>query len=507
MTSLAYLEDLYAASRAIAREPGAVELVAVADPNGAFLDRTVRELLREVQESDIEQLRELLAVARRLRWRVSVEPFPPRFAADRADLVEELVQRADRCKPLVGGETRWVLDDLIRSTNEVHSDATRPVGEFLIQSLRESDGTHIVVASGPRAAAGIQSWLSELRVEVPVVSDRGRTLLQVCGAAFLIGAPSLFGPSAFGAPRGRRLAYIVPSWIQDRNLPYSEISAYAEGGIRPGMRLRRIGQEAFVPERLRRVEDQLMPDPVWSATKPRLPTAEDEVHARRILLCGGLSIMLDLEGDQIRTLDPGRPAGERIGMQEVSTVGPGTCLVLREGQTESGALYALSLAQLAERAEIVEGTQAKWKGALRQRLQTLGPAEVMRRLRDQGVKAAAQAPAWTADTLARPRRDEDFAVLLRWLGLPREPYMKHANGLRVARAQAVNEIREALEAALGRAELDKFERTGILRIDLDVEGFASIVATRVLAISPYLDVVARAELRIPKEDASAPWLE
>lgn len=507
MTKLAYIEDRYAAARTIVERSDAIEVFAVADPNGALLDRTVRELGREVRDGDVAQLVELLAVARRLRWRISVEPFPPRFAADRTELVEALVRRADRCKPLVGGETRWILDDLIRSANEMRSNATPPQGEFLVQSLADTAGTRIIIASGQRATAGFRSWMADLGVAVPVASDRERALLEVFDRAFLIGAPALFGPPAFAAPQARRLAYVVPSWVQDRSLPFSAISAHAEGGIRPRVRLRRVGQEAFIPERLREVENQLIPEVVWRAAKPQMPAGEDEVHARRILLCGGLSIMLDLEGEQIRVLDPERPAGDRITMEEVSTVGPGTYLVLREGQTESGALYALTLARLGNGAEPVEKAQAKWKHALRQRLQEQGPAEVMRRLRDQGVRAASQAPAWTADTLARPRRDEDFAILLRWLGLPYEPHLHHANALRLARAQATNEVREALEASLGRADLDELKRAGVLRMDLAIEGFASIIATRILAISPYLDVVTRALLRIPKEDASARWLE
>src|SRR5205814_7139352 len=112
---------------------------------------------------------------------------------------------------------------------------------------------------------------------------------------------------------------------------------------------------------------------VWRRTKPRLPTSEDEVNARQVLLCGGLSIMLDLEGDSIRTLDPNRPAGHRVEMRDVATVGPGTYLVLREGQTESGPLYTRALARLATQAESVEKSQSGWKAALRQQLQVLGP--------------------------------------------------------------------------------------------------------------------------------------
>jgi hypothetical protein len=217
--------------------------------------------------------------------------------------------------------------------------------------------------------------------------------------------------------------------------------------------------------------------------------------------------MLDLEGESIRTLDPTRPAGARVEMSDVASVAPGTYLVLREGQTESAPLYARALTRLGAQAETVERSQSGWKTALRQQLATRGPSEVVRSLRALGVEAAAQAPVWTAQTLARPRSEVDFGILLRWLGLPREPYSQHADLVRKARYQALVDVREALEVALGRADLHDLEQAGFLRLDLDLEGFAGIVATRVLAISPHLDVVARSELRIPKGDASARWLE
>ncbi len=479
MSRLAYVGDLYAVSGAIGGATSVVDLFAIADPAGASLDRAVRELSRDVQEGTIELLGELLTVARRLRWRISVEPFPSAHGLGRAELLADLKNVASQCRVMVGSDTRWILDELVRSADAVNSQAIRPLGEFLLQSLREAGGAGcVLVLSGSRAAAGARSWLSELEVAVPVVSDRERAGLEIHDKAYLVGAPPLFGPAVFGAPRAQGLAYLFPSWIQDRALPTADFSTYAEGSIKPRTCLHRIGQEAFIPERL-----------------------------RNVLLSGGLSIMLDLEGDWIRTLDPDQPAGQRVRMRDVATVDPGTFLVLREGQSESAPLYLRALTRLAAQAESVQKSQSRWKEALRQQLQSRGAVAVVQQLRGLGVKAAAQASAWTAETLARPQSDADFAILLRWLGLPAEPYGQNASLLRRARSQAMADVREALEEALGDADMPGLERVGFLRLDLELEGFAGIIASRVLAISPYLDVVPRSELRIPKEDASARWLE
>lgn len=509
MTRLGYIEDVYAASGSMVHEEGAVELVSVADERGAALDRATRELSIEVESGEFEELRDLLASARRLRWHLSASPFPALYEPRRADLVAVLLQLAERCKLMVGSETRRVLDDLALAAGAAHAGETPPLGEFLLQSLHQVviDTRCVVVVSGTRAAAATRSWFNALSIAAPVVSDRDKARQEVFQIAYLVGSPPLFGPAAVGAPRARQLVYMFPSWIIDRKLPVTAFSEHAEGGIRPRPRLRRIGPEPHIPQRLRDTEGQLAPEPIWKQARPRLPRGTDEVHARQVLLCGGLSMMLDLEGESIRTLDPGQPAGSRVQMRPVEAVEPGSYLVLREGQTESRTLYERAYTLLGERAPRVEESQAAWKQALRRRLQEAGAAGVVRQLRTQGVRAAAQAPTWTAQTLARPQDSADFTILLRWLGLPAEPYCRHADMLRRARSQAITDIREALEAALGDADMNELRQTGILRLDLDIEGFAGIVATRVLALSPYLDVAPRSELRIPKGDESARWLE
>jgi len=54
--------------------------------------------------------------------------------------------------------------------------------------------------------------------------------------------------------------------------------------------------------------------------------------------------------------------------------------------------------------------------------------------------------------------------------------------------------------------LSSLERDGFLRLKLDIPGFRSIIATRVLAVSPHLEPVHRSEVRRPFKDRGAQWL-
>jgi hypothetical protein len=64
-----------------------------------------------------------------------------------------------------------------------------------------------------------------------------------------------------------------------------------------------------------------------------------------------------------------------------------------------------------------------------------------------------------------------------------------------------------LENALASADLAGLERDGFLRIELDDPGFRGMIATRVLATSPELEAVPRHEIRLPRKDWQARWLE
>src|SRR4029079_19591167 len=96
-------------------------------------------------------------------------------------------------------------------------------------------------------------------------------------------------------------------------------------------------------------EDELLPQPVWGErqSSEREPTF-DEVEARKVLLSGSLAVWLD-DGERIRTLDPAQPSGERVTYTPVSAVREGTFLLLRQGESERGALHQAALQLLGER--------------------------------------------------------------------------------------------------------------------------------------------------------------
>jgi hypothetical protein len=503
--SILRLNDLYgAAANVTGGRP--VELVAVADVGSARLAAAVRDLMQAVADDDPADWGDLLAMARQLRWRLATEPFPASYGGDRQDLVRGVQETARRRKLMSGPDTQHILEGL--ADYAADSGTIPPVGEALLRSLADGDADSdcAVIVVGARAADGTKRWFHEIGLSVPVATGRQAVTLDVREHAYFLGGPPLFGASAVTAARAWKLSYLFPSWIGDRTIPLTRFSDYAEGAIRVRKVERKVGPAMPAFPVKDEIDDPLIPQPVWIPPRAAQAPADDEVLARRVLLGGGLAIMLDRGGEHIRTLDPQQPAGERVELRDVSAVAPGTYLVLREGETESAALYARALSHLGGEAEAVKSSQNEWKSLLRSRLNARGRPAVVGELRRLGVRAAGQAPAWTRTTVARPQAGADFDLLLGWLGLRPEQYRDQANRLRRARAQAMADVRESLEDALSVADMDKLQRDGHLRLVLGIEGFAGIIAAQVLAVSPHEVPVPAHELRFPVQDRAARWL-
>jgi len=508
MIDLGNLNALYTAAASVARN-GVVELVSIDDPDGARFNACLQRLSIVVREGDPEHWNDLLMIARQLRWRRVTEPYPAQYNQGREQLVTELTTLAERRKFLAAEETRRILDELSDAAAVTGRTDGHPMGQLLLQSIEEVgclECAAILVSA--RAAEGARYWFHELGVNVAIADRHGLEGLTVRDQAYFIGTPRLFGCSALTAPRAYSLTYIFPSWVWDQDLPQSEFSQVASGGIRPRAKRYHVGARAPALRRCNPPEDQLVPGPLWARPSNACGSAgDDEVIARRVLLAGGRAMWLDQDGGWIRTLDPLQPVGERVHMHDEQAISPGMFLVLREGETESDVLYTRALDLLGSATDTVATSQGEWKDALRSRLRALGRRPVIQQLSKSGVHAARRAPFWTARTVVRPQSDADFVLLLEWLGLPPRSYVEHANRLRKARSQAAADVREALEAALDRAELGRLQREGHIRLQLTLDGFAAIIAARVLAVSPFEELVPRHTVRIPVQDRSARWLE
>lgn len=503
MNRIETLNRRYAASAALARN--GVEVVAVGDPAGAQLNVLARELLAACRDDGPGLWDDLVGAVKALRWRLATQPQPIDHNAALRDGAANVMHQVRRLHGAVANER--LLAELKEAAARVLS-SDPPLGAVLHSSILEVGDRHcVVVAANTMARQALLGWLGPLGVEVLTAGDLDRAEIYV-DQAYVVGPPRFFRPSLVTAPQTSSISFLVPAWFGDRSLPRSAIAAYADGAIRVETRVFTIGdvQEldaTIAPEQ----EEELLPGPVWGERQsPRREPTFDEVEARKVLLSGNLAVWLD-DGERIRTLDPAQPSGERVTYTPVSAVQQGTYLVLRQGESERGALHHAALKLLGAKGPEIEASQHAWKQHLSRRLLEQGYQAVTRELRSRGVKAADRGRAWTEPCLVRPNKDADFELLLQWLGIPIQPTFGRAKLLRTALYRASAEIREQLEAAISAQEMSVLEHDGHIRFDGQIEGFRGMIAARVLAIAPHKEIVARREARSLFTDRSGQWLE
>jgi hypothetical protein len=502
MSRVDALNQRYAASASLARE--GVEIVAIGDPAGARFNVAVRRLMGLAREQTGAYLEDLVGAAKALRWRQITQPQPAAFNPSRQHLATEVIKHARRLHGAIGDQS--LLDEVMASASAL-AEADPEVGSALLSSIDEVGADACVVVAASRAAAtGLEPWLRDHGVLVLTAGDLEREQPER-DQAYVVGPPRFFRSSLVTAPVTGAVSFLLPAWFGDRTIPLSAIASYAEGAIRIETRVFVEGDTSEpVVDLPGDDEDEYLPQPVWGRRRDddREPTSE-EVEARKLLLSGNLAMWLD-DGDRIRSLDPDQPCGERVIYTDVSAVQPGTYLLLRQGATERSALYQAAIAGLP-RGDAVDRSQAAWKQLLAERIHEAGYRRLVQQLRDAGVKTADRARAWTDPNLIRPVNDQDFETLLQWLGIPVQPAFGYATMLRRTLYQVSAEIGKQLEGAISAAELSELDVTGHLSLDIKTEGFRGILATRVLAVSPFSEVVSRHDARVPFEDRSGQWLE
>ncbi len=503
------LDQRYAASASLVRH--GVEIITVRDERGARFDSATRSLFRLIQRDGPGVWDHLAGAAKALRWHLITDPMPIERNAQLTAAAGEVGRQA---RQLIGAVDE---DALLREIADAAAAlCTRDplMGVVLRESLTEvGPESAVVVAASSRSREALGEWLGSFGTRVLTLGELERVDVSE-DIAYFVGPPRFFKSAAVTAPRTLEVTFILPAWFGDRTVPRSAIAQYAEGGIQVAARIVEAGDplpalpEPATSETEPIPEEDLLPQPVWGSrvSEDRAPNA-DEVEARKVLLSGNRAIWLDDDGERIRALDPTQPPGERVGYSDVSAVAPGTYLLLREGEAERESLHARAFGRIGPRASVIQESQASWKSALIERLRGRSARDSESALRALGVRAAGQVRAWTSPHVIRPQSDGDFERLLGWLGLPLQPHFGNASLLRHEVHRATRELRDRLEAAADVADLHELERVGHMTLDIVEPGFRGMFVTRVLAIAPFTELIARHDARVPFADEGAQWLE
>ena len=502
MNRIKALKARYSAVRYLVNN--GVEIVTVGDHAGARLNTVVRELLAVVHNDDPDIWNDLLGAVKALRWRRVTQPQPAQLNPATQDIARQVEQEVVLLREAVANTA--LLDEIRSAAAEV-AESDPPVGSVLLRSIEEvGAGTCAVVTANRPAQAAVEVWLADHGALV-VTPGQLELVPPHVDLAYAIGPPRFYNSAMVTAPVTDEINFLMPSWFADRSIPQSTIAPYAEHPIVVPARILTEGDVAEAGPGEAAIEDELLSQPAWGTRQSpdRNPTS-DEVEAHKVLLSGNHAIWLD-DGHRIRALDPSQPDGERVIYLQVDAVQPGSYLLLRHGETEHGALFQEALDLLGNHTGAIRGTQRAWKDRLSQRVSELGHKDVESQLKDEGVRTADRARTWIDPHLIRPNSDHDFSCLLRWLDIPLQPTFEHATRLRRSVYQASANVRDELETAISETDLTDLDHVGHLSLEVQTEGVRGILAARVLAISPFLEIVARKDTRMLFEDRGGRWLE
>lgn len=507
MRTLGEIQDIYAVTEQASSCP--VEIISVADSLGERLTFLVKEMRSEINDESISPWHESYDLISGIRWHWSLSPGSVHLNLRMREMLEGLQCELEVLQLRSANTQRFEethsISRLLQSSN------MSPMAEILQEYLLDGAGMDIGIVLPRNYLA--EQYREHMSSSFPGIRMMGRNDVKntaPCEQLIFLGSPQLFGNSAWQAPRAEEQVFITPSWIGKSSLPTSELQDEFMHPYRRLVRHKTAGN--FTPKI---VEDPrfmigLSADAVPGNTPTRedtVPLHVDEVWARQVTLASGHRTMLDIEGEQVRTIDPSAEPGQRVKLTDVEEVLAGSYLVLRIGVSESDVLRDLILANLGEDSASILDTHSLWKSKLSTQLGRHGERWVRRKLLQSGMRTMPRVEAWTLESTFGPRADDDFRLLMTWLDLEPRRFLEARGRLRSAQGKTTHAIRSGLEAKLSQGDMQTLSTRGALRIDAEIDGLAGMLASEVLAVSAGVKKIKKHESRVLKEERRFKWQE
>ena len=251
-------------------------------------------------------------------------------------------------------------------------------------------------------------------------------------------------------------------------------------------------------------EDHAMEFPIyWSRNSTSgVKTSEGQELCRQFALANGKQVFIQIDGGDLDFVNVvAIDSQNHLTQSEIAprSVGVGNFAVLREGQSDSEALFLQAALNLGTKYTEIQKNQTVWKSSLQIALDRMGLSKVSKDLVSLGLKSENRIRDWVNPNLRRPLRDEDFRILLQYLGLNVKIYYESATSLRRTILQTAVEFRHQLEKAINDIPVKHLIDEGTVVIKAPVSGIANLFVSRIIGVSPIDVYVDRQKIRVPFE--------
>ena len=444
-----------------------------------------------------------------------------------AGTIEVLEERLRQCHLLYPEHAQTAKDLLIRLSTLV-SEGLNPLFNELLQLGDKSERASVaLVVKEPHFIRDVESLLASEEVlrNVVVVGAQHLRENYCYDQLIILGAPRWYPEHVYTAPRGREIHVVCYDWVRDNWKPERAFIGSSSSSRSSIFSRGQLDKHALSsPSSDHLSAEELLPEIDLDQLHKRFSRHStgdlelEAVQARLLLLEGGSAVFIEASENSkvmVIDLDEDEEGGtERrtssLPRVTVSDIEPGMYVLLRTG---GGGDYLIPLADkfLGKNAQKLREGQEHWKGLLIEKARERGLLETSVALLDLGSMRAEENNLrnWMSSRNIRPHDKEDFAAIMKLIGLAEQTdeYWRNAGIIRSAHIRAGFRIRKLLLTQAANADFSELERTGRMDFELPGANAGSITAFRVIAVSQNLYTVPVSQVGDPFESDDALWRE
>jgi hypothetical protein len=477
----------------------------------ANVSRSLRSLVQSLgSEAEEEFWQQVLGPVRRLAFALCSTPLPFNIVDSAVcidwDKLHRDVRRCERLYP----DSHSTLVSLVHDLQSLCEETCSPISAWL-ESLHSACGGMSVILHNLRMNQPTAAYFAASAAlrNAKIVSARQLRDAHLCDVLVAIGPCGWFPEYVFSAPRAAQIHVVSYRWIRDQWKPgpvfLNGAGANADKsrkhyiGILPQLRDQNILPKQTLPD-LQPMK--LHPPPLPSFGKTGLhtpgwqPSPDDEtLPARLCHLSGGRAVFVSAEdGASSLVIDSTETGDSIVRRMPSNELEPELYLLLR---TSSGGDFIAQLADhiLGPRATERRSQQAEWKdhlvSAAQGRFGTLNrrdlAARVASTLRSKKLSEARAANVhyWMSSKCIHPRKEEDFAAILAFVGMAdkAQELWEAMEDIERAHQRAGHAIRKKLLQRITALSLEPLERDGEMTFDLGEQDGGTFSAFQITGIS------------------------
>jgi hypothetical protein len=488
----------------------------VAFPVSKELSHFVRDLsvlIKEV-EDDFRWVTFIRRCRRTLRDVITTPLAPDRRTFEIEGTIDVLEQSLAQLRGGYPSELIETAEYCLLAMGEMSLEDSNPAGDRVCEILATGNPSDSGLLVLTRHIEATKSWLANKSpgtrlLTPPELSAEGRLETLV-----VLGPTCWFPAYVLSSPRAESIAVVHFDWLRDRPIDTNLLAssgppvgvvvgtAYRVDGDIPHQSSEEFDAELLLP----RVDWERLAK-ATSGLGGSIGEEKQFVEARLFLLAGGYGVYLEALSDtSIDSVEFEGRSEPRLRRKPTIDVTKGDYVVLRSFGGTGDYIADIADEEMGRRAPQLRKLQREWKSKLRDKVESLGVAQVERQLKGLGVVSPHIRYRLLRQSI-KSQKSEDFRILMEYIGLGDQSQtlwaaMEEIHGAHIAAGQ---KARSLLEAAVLRADLTELIQYGRINVSLSEIDAGALGVFRVEECSPNIQMIDEDDLRVLRQIEDDLW--